>query len=150
MQDMARWRHAVHEAGHLLLGLRHGRKAIAVAIDPTGQSLVRLDYPPRLDALTNPAAPIQSGDVDLGTEEILIKWGGHAGESLVFPNVRGDRQDRIEIESIAQRLGITNSDSLRKQAIAELVRERDTVIRLAKALEAETPPALDELIALVG
>ena len=148
VKDVVRWRHAVHEAGHLLLGMRHGRKIIAVTIDPAGTSLVQLEYPPRLDSFSDIAEPIRSGDVELGAEEILIKWGGHAGEFLVFPNVIGDRQDQIEIKNIAQRFGITNSDQLRKEAIAEVHRERGTLLSLAEALLASTPPTVDELIAL--
>lgn len=149
-RDMGRWRQAVHEAGHLLLGLRHGRKVIAVTVDPAGQSQVELEYPKRLDAFNDPAEPIRPGDVDLGVEEILIKWGGHAGEFAVFPNVTGDGHDKQEIKDIAQRLGITDCDRLRKQAIAEVVRERSVLLKIAKALEAPNPPTLNALIAIAS
>ena len=145
-----RWRHAVHEAGHLLLGLRRGRTLKAVTVNPDGRSEVRMDYPSRLDALNDPMEPLQARDIELGAEEILIKWGGYAAEYVTFPNVIGDSQDRRDIEALANRLGIPNSKLLCDQAVREVLRERELLHEIAMALVPPTPPTIEVLTALVS
>ncbi len=143
-----RWRHAIHEAGHLLAGVLRRRTPLSVTVDPSGQSLVLLTHPPRLDALGDPKAPLEPGDTALAADEIRIKWGGNAAEHVMFGHVVGDRIDRQEIGEIAQRCQITNVDALRLEVALEFMDKTDTLVALANALLETPPPSLGRITSL--